>query len=133
MSSFVRRVLGKLLRDRRGSSDLTVGLLMTAAGAAMVGMTVPSLFKSSDTAARTFDRQVKILERGTSGGTGAGGGGSGLTSLPTQGATGFEFGGDKNVGLSNKGGSLGSKGSDLSGENSAIVTPSGGTLTNPQK
>lgn len=65
----------------RGSSDLTVTLLLTAAGAAMVGMTVPSLFKSSDTASRTFDRQVQILERGA-GGTGASAPGLGGASPP---------------------------------------------------
>lgn len=73
----IGRALVRLLRSELGSSDLTVGLLMTAAGAAMVGLTVPSLFKSSDTAARTFDRQVKILERGAGG---AGGGAEGLST-----------------------------------------------------
>src|SRR5690606_8890904 len=58
-----------LARCVRGSSDLTVAPLLTAAGAAMVGMTVPTLFESSDTAARTFDRQVQILERGAGGGS----------------------------------------------------------------
>ena len=73
--TFVRR----LLRDRVGSSDLTVALLLTAAGAAMVGLTVPSLYKSSDTAARTFDQQVQVLERGASGrGAGGLGGAGGL-------------------------------------------------------
>lgn len=60
--NIVRRFLERT--RQRGSSDLTVTLLLTAAGAAMVGMTVPSLFRSSDTASRTFDRQVQILERG---------------------------------------------------------------------
>jgi len=91
---------------------------MTAAGAAMVGLTVPSLFKSSDTAAKTFDRQVKILERGTSGGTGATGGGSGLTSLPSEGSKGFDFGGNGNVGLTNKA-------TVSNGSNAAVVSPSG--------
>jgi hypothetical protein len=67
----------RLLRCKRGSGDLTVALLLTAAGAAMVGLTVPTLFKSSDTAARTFDKQVQILERG------AGGAGGGTPSLQT--------------------------------------------------
>ena len=73
LATFVRR----LLRDRVGSSDLTVALLLTAAGAAMVGLTVPSLYKSSDTAARTFDQQVQVLERGASGRGGGGLGGAG--------------------------------------------------------
>src|SRR5688572_17494642 len=71
---------------QRGSSDLTVGLLLTAAGAAMVGMTVPTMFKSSDTASRTFERQVDILERGAGGGGGGGGGSA-------TGPSGFDVGG----------------------------------------
>lgn len=71
----------------RGSSDLTVALLLTAAGAAMVGMTAPTLFKSSDTAARTFDRQVQILERGAGGGSGGG-----AQGFAAGGAPAFEVG-----------------------------------------
>jgi len=40
------RWIGKLLADKRGSSDMTVHLLLTAAGAAMVAITVPTLFAS---------------------------------------------------------------------------------------
>ncbi|WP_394822988.1 hypothetical protein [Pendulispora albinea] len=73
----------RLFADRRGNSDLTTYMLLTAAGAAMVGLTVPSLFQSSDSAARTFKNQVDVLEKGanggSSGGSGAGGGGSGWT------------------------------------------------------
>ncbi|MBS2015307.1 MAG: hypothetical protein JST00_20640 [Deltaproteobacteria bacterium] len=70
---FVARALARVFRDERGSSDLTVTLLLTAAGAAMVGLTVPAMFRSSDTAARTFDHQVQILERGAHGGPPIGG------------------------------------------------------------
>jgi hypothetical protein len=77
--SFVRRFVART--RTRGSSDLTVTLLLTAAGAAMVGMTAPSLFKSSDTASKTFDKQVQILERGANGGSGAGGGGGSVPSF----------------------------------------------------
>lgn len=80
-ATFARRIRG-LLRDQVGSSDLTVALLLTAAGAAMVGLTVPSLYKSSDTAARTFDQQVQVLERGAGGrGGGVGGLGGGAGGL----------------------------------------------------
>lgn len=67
------RRLRRFFSDRRGSSDLTVYLLLTAAGAAMVGLTVPSLFKSSQAASNTFDKQVKVLERGAGGGSSSGG------------------------------------------------------------
>ena len=66
--AFVRAVL-RLTRHEDGSSDLTVALLLTASGAVMVGLAVPTLLKASDTAGRTFDRQVQILERGV--GTGS--------------------------------------------------------------
>ncbi len=56
--------LTRLLRDRRGSSDLTVSLLLTAAGAAMVCITLPTLFAASKTASKTFQTQVSVLERG---------------------------------------------------------------------
>lgn len=73
----------------RGSSDLTVTLLLTAAGAAMVGLTVPTMMKSSDTASRTFDRQVKILERGAGGSTSQ----TGASDVGTSTTPGFEVGG----------------------------------------
>ena len=77
-------VLRKLARCTRGSSDLTVTLLLTAAGAAMVGLTVPMMFKSSDMAANTFEHQVQVLQRGAGGrGSGMSGlGGSGLGGMP---------------------------------------------------
>ena len=51
-----------------GSADLNTYLLLTAAGCVMVGLTAPHLFKSSETASDTFENQVKILQRGASGG-----------------------------------------------------------------
>ena len=68
--------LKRFLADQRGSGDLTTYVLLTAAGAAMVAITVPSLFSSSQSAASTFQNQVNVLERGA-GGTAAGGGGAG--------------------------------------------------------
>jgi hypothetical protein len=68
--------LQRLLADRRGSGDVTTYVLLTAAGAAMVALTVPSLFSSSQSAASTFQNQVNVLERGA-GGTGGASGSSG--------------------------------------------------------
>ena len=62
--SSIRRLIRAIASDSRGSGDLTVSLLLTAAGAVMVGLTVPALFRSSQAASRTFDNQVKVLERG---------------------------------------------------------------------
>jgi hypothetical protein len=58
------RTLLRFVRSDGGSSEMTVPLLLTAAGAAMVGLVLPTLNKASDTAGRTFDNQVQILERG---------------------------------------------------------------------
>ncbi len=70
--------LRALLRDNRGQGDLMTSLLLTAAGAVMVGVTVPSLFESSESAARTFKGQVDVLERGATPSRGGGGIGIGL-------------------------------------------------------
>ncbi len=97
ITSRIRTALRRY-RSARGSGDLTVTLLMTAAGAAMVGMTVPTLFKSSDTAAKTFDKQVKILERGAGGGGTGGSSLSGIAGGLTTGVgQGFELGGGKSI------------------------------------
>jgi len=77
-ASIIRRVR-TLFADRRGNSDLTTYMLLTAAGAAMVGLTLPSLFSSSNSAAKTFQNQVNVLERGANPG-GMGGIGSGMGS-----------------------------------------------------
>lgn len=105
ITSRVRNALRRL-RHVRGSGDLTVTLLMTAAGAAMVGMTVPTLFKSSDTAARTFDKQVKILERGAGGGSSGGSSLSGIAGGNTNGG-GFELGGGAAKSISGPSGNVG--------------------------
>jgi hypothetical protein len=76
----LRRLFPRFLRDRRGSADLNTYLLLTAAGCTMVGLTAPHLFKSSKTASDTFEKQVEVLQRGSSpggGGGGFGGGGAG--------------------------------------------------------
>jgi hypothetical protein len=71
------QLLPRFLKDRRGSADLNTYLLLTAAGCTMVGLTAPHLFKSSKTASDTFEKQVEILQRGSSGGVGGAGGGGG--------------------------------------------------------
>ncbi|WP_394847131.1 hypothetical protein LZC95_06635 [Pendulispora brunnea] len=102
--SIIRRVR-TLFADRRGNSDLTTYMLLTAAGAAMVGLTLPSLFSSSNSAARTFQNQVNVLERGASTGS-AGGIGSGLGS-----GSGWTFNvGKDGVSVSGPGGINGSVG-----------------------
>ena len=68
--------LKSLLADQRGSGDITTYVLLTAAGAAMVAITLPSLFASSQGAANTFQNQVNVLERGAGGTGGAAGGGA---------------------------------------------------------
>ena len=85
----ILRRLGKLfprfLTDRRGSGDLNTYLLLTAAGCTMVGLTAPHLFKSSKTASDTFEKQVEILQRGSSSGaTGAAGPSGGDWNLGDQ-------------------------------------------------
>jgi hypothetical protein len=62
------------------SNDLTTYLLLSAAGAVMVGITAPTMFKSSQAAAGTFQNQVRVLENGAGGGGGATSLGSGLLS-----------------------------------------------------
>jgi len=111
-----------LFADRRGNSDLTTYMLLTAAGAAMVGLTLPSLFSSSDSAARTFKNQVNVLERGANPGGGGGGAdgagsGSGWTfSVGKDGANVSGPGGiSGSVGSGGVSGSVGGGGSGASG------------------
>ncbi|WP_394836796.1 hypothetical protein LVJ94_07795 [Pendulispora rubella] len=107
--SIIRRVR-TLFADRRGNSDLTTYMLLTAAGAAMVGLTLPSLFSSSNSAAKTFQNQVNVLERGANPG-GAGGIGSGIGS-----GSGWTFNvGKDGVSVSGPGGISGSVGGGGSG------------------
>ena len=107
--------LRELLRDRRGQGDLMTSLLLTAAGAVMVGVTVPSLFESSESAARTFQKQVDVLERGASprgggGGIGIGIGGwdinIGSGGISVSGRGGSGFGGSVSVGSGGVSGSV---------------------------
>ena len=79
----IRGLIRAFASDSRGSGDLTVSLLLTAAGAVMVGLTVPALFRSSQAASRTFDNQVKVLERG-SGTSSSGGAASGGSQSPWE-------------------------------------------------
>ncbi len=102
----------RFLADQRGSGDMTTYLLLTAAGAAMVAMTVPSLFSSSQSAASTFQNQVNVLERGA-GGTAAGGGAAGGS---TGGAGGWQFSvGPSGVTASGPGGSVSAGANGVSG------------------
>jgi len=111
------RRLGQLLprffKDRRGSADLNTYLLLTAAGCTMVGLTAPHLFKSSKTASDTFEKQVEILQRGSSGGVGGAGGGAGAA------------GGDWNLGGQN---GLSQFASSLGGGAAGQLTNGGGQL-----
>lgn len=113
--------LRALRRDSRGEGDLMTSLLLTAAGAVMVGVTVPSLFESSDAAARTFQRQVGVLERGASGSGQGGIGGSGWDisigsgGISISGGNGG-IGGNINIGSSGRvSGSVGGGGISVSG------------------
>ena len=73
----IGELLPRFLTDRCGSGDLNTYLLLTAAGCTMVGLTAPHLFKSSKTASDTFEKQVEILQRGSSGGVSSAAGPSG--------------------------------------------------------
>jgi len=139
-ASLIRRALRrsfgwmrKLLADRRGSGDLTTHLLLTAAGAAMVGVTLPSLFASSNSAANTFNGQVKVLEQGAGSGGGSGGpggiGGSGWNINVGIGKGGVSVGvgnGGVGVGVGNGGVGVGSGSSGVNWGNTGV---SGGTTS----
>ena len=136
------RVLSRFFSDRRGSADLNTYLLLTAAGCVMVGITAPSMFKSSKTASDTFENQVQILQRGSSGGTGGGGGGGGggfdlggITNLVgTIGNAASQIGNAANQirgggGSGGSGGGLVSGGGDLTNGGGSLVTGGGPTVT----
>ncbi len=123
----VRSRIRALLSDSRGSSDLTVYMLLTAAGAAMVSLTLPQLWKSSDSAANTFRKQVVVLENGASpsgGGTGSGGGSDWVNDAMDhmQGAVGQSGGGGSGV-------SGGTKALNLVGDKGAIAAQNNAPLT----
>ncbi len=122
----ILRRLGQLLprffTDRRGSADLNTYLLLTAAGCTMVGLTAPHLFKSSKTASDTFEKQVEILQRGSSGGAGGAGGAGGGSS-----SGGWDLGGMG--GLGQFAGSLGGGGGQLA-SGGGQLTSGGGQLAN---
>jgi hypothetical protein len=131
----LRRALGSarsLLADRRGEGDLMTSLLLTAAGAVMVAITVPSLFESSDSAARTFRAQVSVLERGATPTFAGSAGGSGWNISVGSGGVSVAGGngkvqGNVTVGSGGRtGGSIGSSGGTRTGGGA------GGTGTFPQ-
>jgi len=157
MKSGIFRRLGRLfpllLADKRGSADLNTYLLLTAAGCVMVGLTAPSLFKSSKTASDTFEKQVEILQRGSSGGTGGGGGGGGSSwgggfniggvnvsvgsggVSVSGGSSGGSFSGSIGSGGGSFSGSVGGGGGSISGGGtfgggSQVVTNGNATVTN---
>ena len=123
----ILRRLGQLLprffTDLRGSADLNTYLLLTAAGCTMVGLTAPHLFKSSKTASDTFEKQVEILQRGSSGGAGGAGGAGGGAS----GGGGWDLGGMG--GLGQLAGSLGGGGGQLANGGGQLAN-GGGQLAN---
>jgi hypothetical protein len=118
----ILRRLGQLvprfLKDRRGSADLNTYLLLTAAGCTMVGLTAPHLFKSSKTASDTFEKQVEILQRGSSPGGGGAGAGAG-------GAAGGDWNLGGQGGLGQLAGQLGGGGGQLAGPSGQLASPSG--------
>ena len=124
----ILRRLGQLLprffTDRRGSADLNTYLLLTAAGCTMVGLTAPHLFKSSKTASDTFEKQVEILQRGSSGGAGGAGGAGGGSS----GGGGWDLGGMG--GLGQLAGSLGGGGGGQLANGGGQLANGGGQLAN---
>ena len=113
-----RDQLRALLRDARGSSEINVHLLLGAAGCSMVVMTAPYLFNSSKVASNAFQRDVQVLERGSSGG---GGGASGMLQ---------DYGGAGGGGVSSPwpggllGGSSGGVSGGASGGGSVSTSPS---------
>jgi hypothetical protein len=130
------QLLPRFLKDRRGSADLNTYLLLTAAGCTMVGLTAPHLFKSSKTASDTFEKQVEILQRGSSGGTGGGasggaGGGGGDWNLGGQGGLGQMAGslGGGGGQLTSGGGQLASGGGQLANGGGQLANPGGPTVT----
>ena len=116
------QLLPRFLTDRRGSADLNTYLLLTAAGCTMVGLTAPHLFKSSKTASDTFEKQVEILQRGSSGGAGGASGAGGGSS-----SGGWDLGGMG--GLGQFAGSLGGGAGQLT-SGGGQLTSGGGQLTN---
>ena len=139
----ILRRLGQLLprffRDRRGSADLNTYLLLTAAGCTMVGLTAPHLFKSSKTASDTFEKQVEILQRGSSGGAGGAGGASGgggwdLGGMGGLGQLAGSLGGGGGGPLASGGGPLASGGGPLAnGGGGPIVSADAPPAHNPPK
>jgi subtilase-type serine protease len=126
---FLRRLFPRFVRDNLGSADLNTYLLLTAAGCTMVGLTAPHLFKSSKTASDTFEKQVEILQRGSSpggggGGGGLGGGGGGGWNIGSLGGLGQMAGS-----MTNGSGQISSSGNHLSNTGAVTATSGNGTTT----
>jgi hypothetical protein len=141
MFAAARRLLSFFARDsrknprrrknQRGSADLATYCLLTAAGCTMVGLTAPHLFKSSQTASDTFERQVDILQRGSSGGGGGGagaGGGAGSSGWNINATIGSSGGVSVSSGGNGVSVSAGGGGGNVSvsGGNGSISVSSGG-------
>jgi hypothetical protein len=125
-----------LFTDRRGEGDLMTSLLLTAAGAVMVSITLPSLLESSDSASRTFRAQVNVLERGatpTQGGGSSGGSGwnidIGKGGVSVSGGAGG-VSGNVTIGKGGGGGSVGGGGGGPTSGGGTRPTPN---ILPPQK
>jgi hypothetical protein len=123
-----------LLLDVRGSSELTVPILMSAAGVATVGVIAPSMFQSGTTAANTMQSQANALQSGATGGGSASGGIGGLASSLSSslggGSSPWNISvGSNGVSASGGGisGSFGSNGVSVSGGGVSASTGSSGT------
>jgi hypothetical protein len=145
-----------LVRDERGmDSNALIPILMTAAGVATVGIMVPTMFQSGQTAANTMQTQAQALQQGATGGGAAGslgglasslgglGGsgwnvsaGSGGVSVSGGGISGTFNSSGGTVSIGGSGGSTGGSSGSVSGSGggATVVSPSSGApLTTGQK
>jgi len=119
------RTLLRFVRSDGGGAELLSTLLIAGAGVTAVGLSLPTLFNASDTAGRTFDNQVQILERGAR---------TGATGRSSDPASGFDFGAapaaPNYVGrASNVVGGAATPVSGAATPVSGAATPAGGTST----
>jgi hypothetical protein len=126
-SAFIRR----LLVEERGDGTLTTYLLLAAAGAVMVGLTVPSLFGSAKSAAGVLDNQVRVLEQGANPGGGSFGGGGASSDWTLEvGSGGVKVSGaGMSVGVTpggNVSGSVSAGGVTVSANNNGVTASGGG-------
>jgi hypothetical protein len=109
-------LLARLRRDDRG--QVTEYLLLIAAGAVAVGaIAAPALNRSAQTASKTFEKQVAVLEHG------AGGGGGGWELSVDIGKGGVSVSGGTGSTQSSAGGVSGSSTRNNGG--GGVITPAG--------